>query len=242
MVTLQNNNSVGIIRSLGLFTGTNAASYAASAAAPLSIQAGFGYGLQTITAGALALPLPTSLFGLTLKIGSANAPLFYVSPTQINFQVPRLANGSYPVSVVLNTQTVATGSISVAATQPGIFTINQQGSGQAAALNGDNTLNGVGNEVTPGSLIQLFATGGGAFQSDPVEGTAPAGATNTVVPATATVGGLPATVLYSGAAPGLVGVWQVNLRIPTNVTVGPAVPLIVTVGAQASNTVTIAVR
>ncbi len=91
-------------------------------------------------------------------------------------------------------------------------------------------------------MVQLFGTGGGLLSPDPPSGSAATGAARTLAEPTAQIGGLPATVLYSGASPGLVGVWQVNVRIPANVRPGAAVPVILTLGGQVSNSVTIAVQ
>ncbi|MBI2815557.1 MAG: hypothetical protein HYX72_01315 [Acidobacteria bacterium] len=64
----------------------------------------------------------------------------------------------------------------------------------------------------------------------------------TNVQPTVTIGGQPARVLFSGMAPGFVGLWQINAEVPQNVTPGPAVPLVITAGGVSSNTVTIAVE
>jgi uncharacterized protein (TIGR03437 family) len=180
---------------------------------------------------------------VTVRVGGVNAPLFYVSPTQINFQAPSLVPGSYPVTVTSASsgQEAASGSLTLVAAQPALFTITQQGAGQAAALNENNTPNAPGKEALAGSIIQLFGTGGGAFVNNPLEGRAATAATRTVLPATATVGGAAAAVLYSGAAPGLVGVWQVNVRIPPATRRDQDIPVVITIGGRPTNTVTIAV-
>jgi uncharacterized protein (TIGR03437 family) len=59
---------------------------------------------------------------------------------------------------------------------------------------------------------------------------------------TVTIGGQAARVLFSGMAPGWVGLWQINAEIPQSTTPGPAVPLVVSAGGVTSNTVTIAVE
>ena len=59
---------------------------------------------------------------------------------------------------------------------------------------------------------------------------------------TVTIGGVQARVLFSGMAPGYVGLWQINAEVPANVTPGPAVSLTITAGGVSSNTVTIAVE
>ena len=59
---------------------------------------------------------------------------------------------------------------------------------------------------------------------------------------TVTIGGVQARVLFSGMAPGYVGLWQINAEVPSSVTPGPAVSLTITAGGVTSNTVTIAVE
>lgn len=105
------------------------------------------------------------------------------------------------------------------------------GSGQAAALNADATVNSAANPVAQGSVIVLFGTGLGALQPAPVDGSL----IGTPLPmatqkVTATIGGKAATVLYPGGAPSLLaGVIQINLAVPAGVKPGDA-EVIITVG------------
>ncbi len=248
VVTLPSNNSVAIIGALGAVGVVNAASFLPGGVAPLSIASAFGTGLSASTATASNTPLPTLLANVAVRVGNAVVPLFFVSSLQINFQVPQLVPGTYTVQVLQGSTVVATGSLQVVTTSPAVFTLNMQGTGQAAALNQDFTLNGplladsTQKPAARGSAIMLFGTGGGLTSPTPTAGSASTQAARTVLSATATVGGLPATVQYSGAAPGLVGAWQVNVFIPATTVVGPAVPVTVTIGGQTSNTVTIVVE
>ena len=102
------------------------------------------------------------------------------------------------------------------------------------------------NPAARGSVIQIYATGGGETTPSLLPGeAAPASGTplvTTNVQPTVTIGGQPATVQFSGMAPGYVGLWQINAQIPQTVTPGNAVPLVVTAGGATSNTVTIAVN
>jgi uncharacterized protein (TIGR03437 family) len=216
-----------------------------------------------------SLPLPTSLGGVSLSVGgtlqlssdawtystagASLAPLLYVGPTQINFQLPP---GIAPGSSIAAQLTKADGStllatLQVAPTYPGIFTILQNGGGQAAVLNQDNSHNGnpatsVG--ATPaarGSVIQIFATGAGATNPALAAGQpAPASGSLvlTVAQPTVTIGGVNAPVQFSGLAPGFVGLWQINAVVPAGVTPGMTVPMSISAGGQTSNSVTIAVQ
>jgi uncharacterized protein (TIGR03437 family) len=133
-------------------------------------------------------------------------------------------------------------TFNVAATAPGIFTVDSSGNGQAAALNQDSSLNSDANPAAQGSVIALYATGGG--QTDPPDSTGGTaqGLAQVTVPVSATIGGRPAPVLYAGHAPGEVaGVMQVNLQVPNGVT--GDVPVVLTVGnAVSQTTATIAVQ
>ena len=102
------------------------------------------------------------------------------------------------------------------------------------------------NPVRRGSFIQIYATGAGETDPPLLPGEpAPANGNPlslTRVQPTVTIGGVEARVLFSGMAPGWVGLWQINAEVPLNVTPGPAVSLVVTAGGVSSNTVTIAVE
>ncbi len=119
-------------------------------------------------------------------------------------------------------------------------------------LNQDNSENGVpqliagANPAPRGSVVQIFATGGGATVPSLPPGDAAAPSGNplvvTVIQPVVTIGGVNAPVQFSGMAPGYTGVWQINAQVPPNVAPGNAVPLAVAAGGASSNTVTIAVN
>jgi uncharacterized protein (TIGR03437 family) len=108
---------------------------------------------------------------------------------------------------------------------PGIFGLNQSGTGPGAILNWpDYTVNGTSNRVAAGGYIMAYATGEGKTdiatdgEQVPLSGPYPK---PVLGPWTATVGGQPATVTYAGSAPqNIAGVFQVNVQIPTGLTTG----------------------
>ena len=115
---------------------------------------------------------------------------------------------------------------------PGLFGV---------ALNEDGGLN---SAAAPGSVLQVYATGLGAIDTNPALGDfLPLnGLTRTVNPVTATVGGVAAEVQFAGGAPGQIGgLYKVNVRVPSDVQAGPA-PLVLRVAEQASNALTVWVR
>jgi adhesin/invasin len=136
------------------------------------------------------------------------------------------------------------------AAKPGIFTYDAVGGGQAKAINEDGSGNGNGSinsshtAAAPGSIVQIFATGLGAVDPAVTQGTpAPSSPLSTVVlPVSATIDGQPATVLFAGAAPGLIGAYQVNVMIPAETRSGAARLVISADGNNSQDGVTIQVR
>jgi uncharacterized protein (TIGR03437 family) len=202
---------------------------------------------------AASTPLPTMLGAVTMSIGgtlhfdtpgnqwiyspdgSVQAPLLFVGPNQVNFQIPPGTGlgSAVPVQLTRPDGSTLLTTLNVTDASPGIFTLASNGQGQGAILNQDNSLNGIpqliagANPAPRGSVIQIFATGAGVF---------------TVVQPVVTIAGVNAPVQFSGMAPGYPGVWQINVQVPLTVATGNAVPLIVKTGSASSNTVTMAVN
>jgi uncharacterized protein (TIGR03437 family) len=221
----------------------NAASYD-SVVASGSIAALFGSNLTVQTQSATALPLPTMLGGVAVKIGGRLAPLFFVSPSQLNLQVPNgVGPGSVSIEVlgVGSSSPLSTGTVMIAESAPGVFTIDSSGRGQASAVNSDYTWNGNfgllqgARPEMAGSYVAIFATGIGPTVPDgeaaPVDGLAYGTGTTTV-----TVAGQPAPVLFSGLAPGFVGLWQINIQLPTDLPTNSATSLRITRNLSSTET------
>ncbi len=225
----------------------NGASFSKEAVvSPGSIASLFGISLAAGTAAVSEFPVPTTLAGTQVLVNNTPAPLFFVSPSQINFQMPAEAAGTTAqvnvVSGALRGQAIA---VKVAPEVPGIFTAVPGGTGQGAVLNQDFSPNPAQNSATPGSVVQIFATGLGA--TNPPAATGQPGATSapfhlTVMTPAVMIGGASAEVLFSALAPGFVGLYQVNARVPAGTAAGSAVPLQIQIGGRSSNTVTLAVR
>ncbi|MCI0338083.1 MAG: SBBP repeat-containing protein [Acidobacteria bacterium] len=120
-------------------TTVSAASYSGAAIAAEAIVTAFGSKLATTTQAALTKPLPTSLAGTTVfvKDGAGQnrlAPLFFVSPTQVNYQIPPgLFMGTAEVTITSGDGSVSKGTIVVNAVAPGLFSADASGAGLAAA-------------------------------------------------------------------------------------------------------------
>jgi uncharacterized protein (TIGR03437 family) len=224
--------------------------------APGSFLSIFGNDLAESLVSATHLPLPTSLGGVSVKIGGRFAPLFFVSPTQINALVPFEVSGIVTVQVVTGPN--GGGNlvpIILAATSPGIFTLSQQGTGQGAIRNSsDNSfaapVGSVPGEAArpahPNDIIIIYASGLGKTTpvlasglDSAVNGTA--APQNTNYP-TVRIGGIVAALDFAGLAPTFAGLYQINAHVPANAPTGDAVPVqITTFEGQTSNSVTIAI-
>jgi uncharacterized protein (TIGR03437 family) len=159
-----------------------------------------------------------------------------------------------PYDVPLNTQfpmTVQRGSVLsvpeplvVSDSQPGIFTVNQQGTGQGAILWSDlTTLAQPGTPAQAGDTVVIYCTGLGAVSPGVVSGAATplSPLVNAVNSVTVTIGGQPAEVKFAGLTPGFAGLYQVNAVVPAGVS-GNAVPVVLQVSGQTSTSVAMAVR
>ncbi len=182
-------------------------------------------------ASAPSVPLPLTLNGVQVLFNGAPVPLFYVGPGQINFEVP----GGAPTSGTADVQVIqpSTGRIlgdtivGMTSALPGIFTVQGNGFGDAAALNQDGTLNTVNNPAAQETVIQIFGTGQGLIPGAPPDGTASSGALKAPTLPTVIMGAgeIPSTsIQYFGLAPTLVGVWQLNVMIPDSVITTPGFP------------------
>jgi uncharacterized protein (TIGR03437 family) len=201
------------------------------------------------------LPLPTNLDGVTLLI-VGQVPLLAVTPTQINFQVPwDLFPGESSGLFTLVTPAQSYPSpwgIDLTQFSPGIFTMNAQGKGQGAIVIANSSTVAAQTGSFPGSrpvahgeYVSIFCTGLGPVTNQPANG-APALSSplsRTLSAPTVTIGGVPATVEFSGLAPGSVGVDQVNVQVPATAPSGAQVLVIIrTADGSVSNTVTMAIQ
>jgi uncharacterized protein (TIGR03437 family) len=204
--------------------------------APGSIASAFGSNFGSSTTGA------------TLRLNGLVAPLFFVSPTQINFQVPWELTGQSEASVTATVRGVTSSPVTLplATYSPGIFVVNSSGQGAVLIANTASIAAPAGafqgsQAAVPGGLISIFCTGLGPVTNQPATDVLASNTSVTTAIPTVTIGGIQSTPSYSGLAPGFLGLYQVNVQVPSNVSTGNAVPLFLSIGEQQSNTVTIAV-
>ena len=217
------------------------------AAGEIVVVFGAGLGPDTLTVATPSGGLfPKTLGGTQVLFNGTAAPLVYASATAVAAIVPYSLDGqtSAQVSVAYQGKTSRVATIPVAPTSPGIFTANASGTGQAAVLNQNGTLNSATNPALVGSIITLYATGEGQTSPGGVDGKLATGNNlpSPIQPVSVTIGGLPAVVNYAGAAPTLVaGLMQVNVQVPAGFADSTAVPVVLQVGGVNSPAVTIAV-
>lgn len=200
----------------------NAASLAAdpnNVAALGSLVTIFGTSLATSSGAANASPLPFNINGTVVQIGSAFAPLLFVSPSQINAQIPfEVPTGPVPVVVFVDGHASAPVQVVVRSTAPGIFTTSQNGTGPAQALHADLTPVNSSSPATPGEEIQIVATGLGATVGSsslaPVATGQPGNGQPTLNAPGVLLGGKETAVTFAAAAKGLVGQYNVKFMVP----------------------------
>ena len=193
----------------------------------------FGANLSTITASAPRVPLPTSLGGVSATINGVSAPIYYVSPGQLNLQIPyeTVVNSNATLVISNSGQTTST-TLRIAAAAPGIFVSNGAPVPTTTAAHN--------------AVATLYITGDGAVSPTLATGAAPSASTavaNLPKPTQSvslTVGGTAATIQFVGIPAGLVGVTQINYVVPASVAAG-AQAVIVTVGGVASTAATLTV-
>lgn len=237
-------------------TNVSAASFDGGPAARGSILTAFGAALATAEAGATQQPLPTQLGSTRVVVRQDGqpdrlAPLFFVSPAQVNYLLPQeLSAGRATVDVVRDAAVAGSESIMVQDTRPAIFTASQTGRGVPA---GEALLVQANGTQTP---LPLFQCSGNPAPCAPLplnQGAAsdtvflilygtgirnhPAG-----TPVLATVDGIPAEVTFAGAQPQFVGLDQVNVRLPKPLAAGRDLEVRLRIGTESSNPVQIRVQ
>ncbi|HZL57912.1 MAG TPA: IPT/TIG domain-containing protein, partial [Bryobacteraceae bacterium] len=232
----------------GVTAIVNAGSYAGGAVAPGEMVAIYGQNLgpaNLVTATFTGSGnMNTQLYGTQVTFNGIAAPLVYASAGAIAAIVPYEISGASSASVVVsyNGQVAAAQTIPLVDAFPGLFSIDASGRGPGAILNADYSLNADANPAAAGSVVIIYATGGGQTNPPSSSGNITIAAMALAGDVSVTVGGQPAQVLYAGNAGGEVaGVTQINLQLPAGVT--GTVPVTVTVGGNISQTsVTVSIR
>jgi len=193
--------------------------------APGSLISIFGASLTSgSTTAASSLPLPVKLAGTSVRVNGVPVPLLYVSPGQINAQLPFEVGAAASLTVASVTRAGAAEPLQVEAAAPGIFAI-------------------LAPSRRPGDIVSIYATGLGAVA--PAVGTGqaapPSPLSRTVTEPVVTMGGARAAVRFSGLAPTFAGLYQLDAVIPQGLPAGPA-EVLVEMSGRRSNAVSFAVQ
>jgi uncharacterized protein (TIGR03437 family) len=184
----------------------------------------YGSGLAGSTVVAPALPFPTTLGNVQVSINGRPAPIYYVSSTQISVIVPYETEISFAqIQVTNNGAKSNTVTVYMNDAAPGLFSVDQNGLGYAIARHADYSYVTKDNPAKKGETIVVVLSGLGT-----VSPAAPAGAAAPAAePLSRTTGqfyvyidGYDSTTSYVGLAPGLAGLYQINVTIPTTVSSG----------------------
>jgi uncharacterized protein (TIGR03437 family) len=113
--------------------------------------------------------------------------------------------------------------VPLAASAPGIFSLTQNGLGDAAVLHPNFSLVNADNPALPGEIVQVFLSGMGSVTPSVVEGVAAPGAeplARVTAPTAVTIGGQTAQIFFNGLTPQLASLYQLNVRVPTGLAPG----------------------
>ncbi|MGH9769875.1 MAG: hypothetical protein ACREAB_20825 [Blastocatellia bacterium] len=217
----------------GRLAAVSAASYISSLA-PEAITAAFGANFATGLAVATSLPLPTTLNGTSVRVNGALAPLFFVSPQQVNFLVPAATmTGNVVIEITSGDGALARSSSPITSIAPGLFTANASGAGAPAAIatkDGVNFYPAAGADGAPlpldaGDYLILFGTGFRRAAKETVK---------------ITIGGKEAPALFVGAQGALAGLDQLNTQLPIGIS--GVVDVVLTINGRTANTVKVRVK
>jgi uncharacterized protein (TIGR03437 family) len=193
-------------QSIAVNAVVNAASLLSNSAAPYTIVTAFG-------------TFPGCTSGAQVSVNGSSVLVFYSSTTQINFLLPSSLGTALSASIQVSCAGLTAASVTVplAPYAPAIITTTQDGKGQAAIINQDHTME---TPAPIGSVIEVYGTGFGVLGPKGSDGLS-----RTMVPVTAFVGDVPATVTYAGEAPTWQGLQQIDVQIPAGAPHGAAVSL-----------------
>lgn len=229
---------------------TNAASYSGNESAPLSAVASFGEKLAGKVESATSAALAFALNGSTMTLRDAAgvlklARLFFVSPNQVNFEAPAgMAPGNATATLYAASGAVASGTVNLAPTAPGVFSI--QGNGQGVAAATALRLDASGNQVP----VELFRCTGATCTAVPIDvsspvfvslyGTGIRGRTS-LEGVEVRAGGQRLPVQFAGAQ-GAPGLDQVNVELPASLAGRGEIPIVLSVDGKVANTVTLRIQ
>jgi uncharacterized protein (TIGR03437 family) len=227
------NNEIWAMQPVSTATAFNAAGFADSQPiAAGSVAAIFGSFTGSQTAPAGSYPLPRKIADTEVFVDGQAAPLYYVSPGQVNVQLPSAhAVGPVVAEVRVGGNAVGRAPVNLTSAAPGLF----------AAANRDGRANSAATPAHPGEFLTVYGTGFGAAAPAVADGVAAsANPLSTGVTPNVFLDGRQLSVQFAGLAPGTAGVWQINVLLPADVETGPQLSLSMVSGIE-SNKLTVAI-
>jgi uncharacterized protein (TIGR03437 family) len=224
---------------------TNAAGTTpSSTVAPGSLISISGQNLSSQTDVGPVNPLAQTIDGVTVTVNNMILPLLYVSPQQINAQVPwELSDGDYMLVVHSPGQPDVSANFTVARNSPGLFGQNLDSQTYAIALHADGSLVTPDSPAQSGETISLLGTGFGPYATPAVDGFFPTNPPPALSDSVSiSVGGQNPAPTWSGAAPGYAGVAMTTFQVPASMAGGGAVQVTVSVNNATSNAVILPIQ
>jgi uncharacterized protein (TIGR03437 family) len=191
------------------------------ALAPGTIIQIYGLNLASQTAQPSSVPLPSTINGTQVIIGGEQAPLFYVSPTQINAQIPfdLLSGQQYQLIVSANNALTAPDTLQLSTATPGLAAFID---GTLVAQHSDGSLVTTAAPAQSGEYVVAYIVGMGQTTGDVTSGNA--SPSNPLAqptdPPTLLINGNTSPILFAGLTPGLVGLYQLNFQVPAGLPAG----------------------
>jgi uncharacterized protein (TIGR03437 family) len=175
----------------------------------------YGSGLAGQVGAPSVLPLPTQVNGTSVIIGGVSAPIYYVSPGQINAQIPFELSAGNEYQVIVNANGALTTPQPIQLT-PAVPAILQFNSGAVVAQHQDGSLILDASPATPGENVVIYLTGLGATDINVPSGTASPSnpLANVVDQPVLTLNGTTIPTSFAGLTPTLVGLYQINFQVP----------------------------
>jgi uncharacterized protein (TIGR03437 family) len=209
--------------------------------APGGLISVYGTNLSPVNMASAEIPLPTALANSCLSVNGLPVPILYVSPTQVNAQMPYQEIGN--VTLILRTPGGQSNNYNlvVEPNAPSVFLASLGGTTGIPTVvrNDDNELVTASHPIhrKSNTALVIYLTGLGPTSPAVASGqpgpVSPLAVSN--VQPTVTLGGTDLPVLFSGLAPGMVGVDQINVSVPFDVPDGMSVPLVISQGAVSTS-------
>ena len=189
-------------------------------------------------------PLAQTIDGVTVTVNDYILPLLYVSPQQINAQVPfEMSDGDYTLLVHSPGQPDVSATFTVARNSPGLFGQSLNSQTYAIALHADGSVITPDNPAQGGETISLLGTGFGPYATPVVDGFFPPAPPPALADSVSiSVGNQNPTPTWSGAAPGYAGVSMTTFQVPPTLAGSGTVQLTVSVNSANSNTVMLPIQ